>query len=70
MIIFGMEAEFSAEVYERLLRKMAWMSSVLGEVDEWVESRPQTQRLGLAESSQGRVVTLENLDAHLARERR
>lgn len=71
MLLFDMKADPSAEAVEKLLRKMSWMSSVLGEVDDWVESgRAAGNRPTDGAPARHKQVRLETLDLHLAREGR
>ena len=67
MLVFGMEEHFSEPKYQRVFDKLSWMSGVLGEVDEWLESRNLTVR-NTVETHERSVITLQNLAAHIARE--
>ncbi len=67
MLRFGMEEELSGKVYQRVFDKLSWFSSVLGEVDEWLESRSLPLR-NTVESHERSAITLQNLDVHIARE--
>ena len=67
MLRFGMEEELSEKVYQRVFDKLSWFSGVLGEVDEWLESRSLPLQ-NTVESHERSAITLQNLDVHIARE--
>ena len=66
MITLGMNEEMQQERMERVAGKLKWLSRMLGEMDEWLESRRGPSRLAEGRS---KVVTLENIDLHAAREK-
>ncbi len=69
MLLFAMKADCYSERSERLLRKLSWLSAVMAELDDWVESRPSSVKLFVPSPRKVGLVTRENLDQHLAREK-
>jgi hypothetical protein len=67
MLLFDMDEELSQADYRRVYEKLSWLSGVLGEVDEWLESRSLPLR-NAVESHERSVITLKNLDGLIARE--
>lgn len=70
MLLFVMEADFSADTYARLHKKLSWVSTLLGEVDDWVDSRRPPPRLLLLPPRKVGALTAANLEKRLAREGR
>ena len=67
MLSFGMREGLSERNYRAVFDKLAWLSGVLGEVDEWLDSRRLTVP-NAVEAHEQSVITIENLDATIARE--
>ncbi len=66
MLLFDMSEEASVDRLRRALEKLAWLSRLLGEVDEWLEGSARGPN-GVRRA-EGIAVTPENLDAHISRE--
>ncbi|HZN57336.1 MAG TPA: hypothetical protein VFD71_04605 [Planctomycetota bacterium] len=54
---------------QRVLAKLEWLSGVLSEVDDWLDSRRLVVRNSV-EAREHSVISLENIDAFIARESR
>jgi len=68
MIILGMNDERETPDLEGVIGKLSMLSRVLGEVDDWLESKGP--RDGPREPKPGaRRLSLASLDLYLARER-
>jgi hypothetical protein len=68
MLLFDMEEELSRAASRKVFEKLAWLSGVLREVDEWLESRNPPLR-NTVEAHERSAITLENLDRFIARDR-
>jgi len=67
MLLFDMEEELSAS--RKVFQKLSWLSGVLGEVDEWLESRSLPIR-NTVEAHERSPITLDSLDGLIDRESR
>jgi len=68
MIVFGMSEEIQPGEFRRVFTKLNWLSRVLGEVDEWLESTAPAPGTAAAVGKR-ELLSVENLDRHIAREK-
>jgi len=68
MLSFVMRQQGCDAVGRKLLDRLAWMSHVLVEIEDWLDSRTSSAAPARSERV-GRRVTLETLDWAIARDR-